>query len=159
MKTSRACFLGAAVLLVSSLGANPVEQPQVILTLGANETVNADWVGVEGRTYFVQCSMDLQSWLFAPFVEYSDGIKSYGMESDSPRLFLRLSYTDDPPVAGNPEAMDFDSDGLPSLFEVSIFGTDPLVADTDGDTTNDGEEFANPTVAPATTLEVFTPLQ
>lgn len=152
-------IITAAFILGVPLRANPTAQPQIILTLGANDTINADWVGVDGRTYFVQCSLELQNWFHAPVVEHGLGIKSYGMQSTSARLFLRLSHTDVPPIAGNAEAMDFDGDGIPSLFEVSIFGTDPLVADTDGDSTDDGDEYSNPSLNAATGLEIFTPLQ
>ena len=141
------------------LQANPVEESQIILTRGANDTINADWVGVDGRSYFVQCSLELQNWFHAPVVEHGLGVKSYGMQSTSPKLFLRLSHTDVPPIAGNAEAMDFDGDGLPSLFEVSIFGTDPLVIDTDGDSTDDGDEYSNPSLNAVADLQIFTPLQ
>ena len=147
-----------SLLLVVLAGSTGAEQP-IVLTPGTNDTVNADWVGVEGRTYFVQCSMDLSVWLHAPIVEYSMGNKSYGLKSTSPRLFLRLSYTDTPPIAGNAEAMDFDGDGIPSLFEVAIFGTDPLRFDSDGGTSSDGEKYSNPTTTSVASLEVFTPLQ
>ncbi|MBL8128377.1 MAG: hypothetical protein JNM64_12110 [Chloroflexia bacterium] len=40
-------------------------------------------------------------------------------------------------------AAALDNDGLTTLDEVAIYGTNPLVADTDGDGTNDGDEVAS----------------
>ena len=40
-------------------------------------------------------------------------------------------------------ASALDNDGLTTLDEIAIHGTDPLVADTDGDGTNDGDEVAS----------------
>ena len=49
------------------------------------------------------------------------------------------AYLDD--FAFFDETVDADSDGLPGLVdEFSTYGTDPLVADTDGDGINDGTE-------------------
>ncbi len=51
------------------------------------------------------------------------------------------------PLAGTPVSAAagtaLDNDGLATLDEVAIFGTDPLNSDSDGDGTNDGEEVAS----------------
>jgi hypothetical protein len=51
------------------------------------------------------------------------------------------------PAAGTPLAPSaltaLDNDGLATLNEVAIYGTDPLTSDTDGDDVNDGEEVAS----------------
>lgn len=47
-------------------GANPEPQPQVSFTEGASATWNADWSGVTKRTYFLQWSLDLVNWQYAP---------------------------------------------------------------------------------------------
>lgn len=36
-----------------------------------------------------------------------------------------------------------DNDGLATLDEIAIYGTDPVMADTDLDGTNDGDEVAS----------------
>ena len=40
-------------------------------------------------------------------------------------------------------ALALDNDGLTTLDEIAIYGTDPVVADTDGDGMNDGDEVAS----------------
>ena len=47
-------------------------------------------------------------------------------------------YTD---FAGTPNPIDPDGDGLPTLFETSVVGTDPYNRDTDGDGLWDGDEY------------------
>jgi hypothetical protein len=48
------------------------------------------------------------------------------------------------PVAGSVDADSaLDNDGLATLDEVAIFGTDPVTSDTDGDGMNDGDEVAS----------------
>lgn len=118
-----------------------------------------DWIGQEGVTWFVQGSDDLEDWYFFPLVDYGVEHDPVDFTSSSGRHFMRLWYTDVAPIGGNPAAMDFDGDGIPSLFEVSIFGTNPLLFDTDGGTTSDAEKFSNPALDPATNLEVFTPFR
>ena len=48
---------------------------------------------------------------------------------------------------------DSDLDGVFDLFETDKFGTDPLIADTDGDTFNDGEELFNTNSNPLDPLD------
>lgn len=157
MKCRRFLFLAAFVALTSNAGSVP--DPKPTLERLAPPFWQFDWTGEEGITWFVQGSDNLQDWHYYPLVDFGLEHDTVDFTSSSSRYFMRLQYTDIPPVAGNPEAMDFDGDGLPSLFEVSIFGTDPLDFDSDDDLTSDAAEFANPSALPATTLEVFTPLQ
>lgn len=135
------CLIGAGIV---SVNANPTDQPQIELSKTSSSTFNADWEGVSGRTYFFQCSFDLQNWMYAPFMEYGDGAKSYGFSSNSSRAFFRLIYLDDPSVSNLQEAesADFDLDGLNNFYELKLLGTDPLDASepsgTSFDLDNDG---------------------
>ncbi len=122
--------------------ADPPLQPQVSLTAGASDTWNADWQGVSQCTYFSLGSVNLTSWVYAPVIEFADGIKSIGFDTNhAPKFFFRLKSTDMPTI--EPEIEDFDSDQIGNLAEIMI-GHDPFVAepfvDTDGDGISDAIE-------------------
>jgi hypothetical protein len=118
-----AIVLCSLSLLVS---ANPTAQPQMQFTPGLQGTYNVDWQGVAGRIYFMQWSLDLQTWFYAPFIEFGDGMHSRGLAGSAPKGFFRLHMEDDPNITSLDEAMnaDFDGDGLSNIFEVT-FGYDP----------------------------------
>ncbi len=132
------------LLLAASgtLGANPEAQPQVSFTEGANGTWKADWIGVSARTYFLQWSLDLANWSYAPLVEYGTGMKSFGINTQGERkFFIRLHYVDDTPVTTLQQARDadFDSDGISNAFEVEETGSNPFDSASVGiDTDQDG---------------------
>ena len=108
----------AVMASIGHLAADPLSQTQVSLTQGSSNTWNADWVGVSGRTYFVQVSTDLVNWFFAPSIEFGFGLKSLGVDSGGvPKFFLRLQYVDFPGVTSQAERNriitqnDYDSQG------------------------------------------------
>ncbi len=113
----------------------------ISLTQGSSGTWNADWNGLADRTDFVQWSLDLQDWHFAPVVEYGGGVKSYGFTSSSSKFFVRLQQAYIPST--DPEGDDYDGDGLSNIDEVTLHDTNPLEWDTDGDGMEDGWEIAN----------------
>jgi hypothetical protein len=118
-------------------------QPQMEFTTGSANTFNAEWTGIAERTYFFQWSQDLTDWKISPFMAHGVaplGVHSYGAESDSPSLFVRLNFADIP--TSDPELADFDNDGLGNLTEVNLH-TNPLNADSDKDGISDGVEVAN----------------
>lgn len=110
------------------------------------------WHGVEGRTYFVQVSdpaEHLTTWRFAPLIEAGTGI-DISYEIDEPQAgypdkgFFRLKYTDQVLETNETlETADFDGDGLTNWDELTIYLTDPLNPDTDGDGLPDGWEVGN----------------
>lgn len=114
------------LFLIGPLSADMAPQPQVAFTKGLENTFAADWQGVTGRIYFVQWSLNLQSWFYAPFIEFGDGMHSRGVAGSGPKGFYRLHYVDDAAITSLEEAMnaDFDGDGLSNIFEVT-FGYDP----------------------------------
>jgi YD repeat-containing protein len=141
--------LALCLALTASVHADESgSQPQLIFTPGTSDIWNADWAGVTQRTYFFQWSEDLVTWHFAPFVEFSSGVKSYGMQTQNvEKLFVRLRYVDAPWISTLQEAKDadFDGDAIPNLFEVETLSSDPLNSeshggDTDGDGLFDGWE-------------------
>lgn len=131
----RRAILMSALTIAALAGVVRAQAPQATpsFTKAATGGYDFSWDGVAGRTYFLQQSQDLSTWLFFP-VELQ-GIAAqqvWWFDTDSDRLFLRLLYTDDPYTS------DFDGDGLSNLFEVT-WGYDPLKNDTDGDGTKDGD--------------------
>lgn len=54
-----------------------------------------------------------------------------------------LSDQEEAMLGTNINIVDTDIDGLSDYEEVKIYGTDPLLADTDGDTYTDGDEVRN----------------
>ena len=108
-------------------GEPPAPQPPLAFTRGLQGTFNADWQGVAGRAYFMEWSLDLGTWTFAPFIDFGEGAHGRGLESDADRFFVRLRYGDFENITSLDEAMaaDFDGDGLSNIFEVT-FGYDPF---------------------------------
>lgn len=145
-------FIGYETAIIAASGmiwATPGPQQQVSFTEGAGGTWNADWSGVSARTYFLQWSLDLVNWHYAPLVEFGAGLKSFGVNTQGEsKFFLRLRYVDDTAVTDLSEAReaDFDNDGIPSWYEVEVLGTDPLDrhsagGDSDSNTLPDGWEL------------------
>lgn len=139
----RAQILPLPVYLIFVVGSSSYvesEEAQCLEIGQSGSSLDLDWFGVLGRSYFVRASDDLVSWDYAPFAELGvDSDTGYGVMSTAAKAFFRLVYTDIP--TGDPEEADFDNDGYGSLAEIMILGTDPFLADTDGDGTDDGAEL------------------
>ena len=138
-------LLGASGVLL----ATPEPQQQVSFTEGASNTWNADWSGVTLRTYFIQWSLDLVNWNYAPLVEFGTGLKSSGINTQGEKkFFVRLHYVEDTGVTTLQQARDadFDNDGIPNYYEVENLFTNPLDknsagGDSDSDELPDGWEL------------------
>ena len=136
------------------LAYSQAPQPQPNFSAGSSNTWNFDWHGVEGRTYFLQQSDDLEKWQYFPTIEMGyDYPIEFGFTSTGERFFVRLQFTDIPSY--NPYYDDFDGDGISNWDEINsnqYFGrqassinpesgqTDPLNSDTDGDGVPDGAD-------------------
>jgi hypothetical protein len=150
-------FLCMIAFTVKS-GGDPLPQSPLDFTQGLQGTFNADWEGVAGRTYFMQFSMDLESWQYAPFMDFGDGGHHRGIDSDAVMLFTRLSYCDYPGINSLDDAMnaDFDGDAFPNAFEVFYgFELGPFLADSESALL---QHIAAQPEAPAA-FELHTPLQ
>lgn len=100
------------------------------------------WLGVAGKTYFVQYSDNLVDWEYFSVIKAGDGgVLDWGFVRPGRNQFVRLISTDHPTT--EPEGDDFDLDGVNNLDELSN-GTDPLAsADTDADGLPDDWEAAH----------------
>jgi YD repeat-containing protein len=135
----------SGILLFGSSGmlvANSEPQQQVSFTEGASSTWNADWSGLTSRTYFLQWSLDLVNWNYAPLVEFGTGLKSSGINTQGEeKFFVRLHYIDDTGVTTLQQARDadFDNDGIPNYYELENLFTNPLDKNSaGGDSDTDG---------------------
>jgi len=138
-------ILAASLLISTPLSGDPgPPQPQLDINKGQQGTFNADWEGVAGRTYFMQFSMDMQTWHYAPFIDFGDGEHGRGVESDAARLMFRLVHADVPGIDTLEDAMnaDFSGDGLFNYFKV-MHGLDPFEIHADDDADEDGLLLAN----------------
>ena len=129
MKLAALCLFGCSSLTFAQLPPHPV--PEVTRN---GDTCNLDWTGQNSITYFIQYSLDLQSWSYMPVIESGDGSAiGYGFECNTDKMFVRLHYTNAP--TSNPHGDDFDNDGLTNWEEIRVggTGTSPLIADTNGD--------------------------
>ncbi len=127
-------------VLNQQAASDPLPQ-QFLITKGLEGTFNADWPGSEGRTYFMQFSFDLQTWVYAPFIDFGGEAHHRGIHSTAPKMFMRLHYIDAPGINSLEDAInaDFDGDGLKNLFEV-MNGYSPYKMDSDDNGIPDGAE-------------------
>ncbi len=141
----------ALVCGCAPLHAQMPAQPQISFTDGSSGTWNADWDGVANRTYFVQYSLDLVTWGYAPLLRHGADVQSCGIQTENAdKFFVRLRYADDPAIDTLVKARlaDFDGDGIPNAVEVEYGpGSDPfdinsVGPDTDGDGMPDAWEYA-----------------
>lgn len=132
-------ILPLLLLTTAILPGDPTPQPQMTIAPGAHDTMNLDWDGIPGRTYFTEFSMNLMDWFYAPFIDFGDGGHHRGMHSDSPRMFLRLAFTDWPGIHSLEDAMnaDFSGDGLSNIFKIT-HGYDPFEFTANDDADQDG---------------------
>lgn len=138
-----AYFCGALIAVISA--------PQVLalapqtLDLEVAEDGSVSWQGEAGYVYFLQWSLDLVTWSYAP--ETFAGLPAYASQSlaSTERFFCRVRAVYAPEV--DPNSEDFDDDGISNLAELTftingqLAQLDPLNADTDGDGFSDGMEL------------------
>ena len=145
MKTSPAILIAMLLLGAAEIpadGSGTAQTLQIEKATGTAGGFNLLWPGRPGRSYFIQRSENLSGWAYLPEVTPGQGTtEQWWFASDGDALFMRLRFTDIP--TNDPELADFDLDGIATMTELSVYGTDPLDADTDHDGLSDGEEIAN----------------
>ncbi len=130
--------LSCAVLLSASVQLH-AQTPQPIQAVEHTPTgCKLKWDNVTGRTYFIEWSLDLNSWQFFNEIEHDEPDYEFNFMCSTDKMFLRLVYTDVP--MSNPETHDLDGDGIGNLAEISDPNnqTHPGKLDTDGNGTDDG---------------------
>lgn len=138
-----------SILVLSIVGASANPGQQLTYTAGGSGTWNAEWAGATERTYFLQWSLDLVNWNYAPLIEYGTGVKSFGIDTEGEdKFFVRLHYVDNANITTLQEARDadFDGDGIPNYYEVENVFSNPLKkssagGDSDNDRLADGLEM------------------
>ena len=151
--------LAVTLPLLCCMGASePAPQPQVSFTSVGSGVWDINWEGVNGRTYFIQWSLDLLNWDYAPVVDFGTSPDIFGTNTaGASQYFVRLKYVDYDWVDDREAAedLDFDGDSIPNVFEVETVGSNPFDkesagGDADGDGMADGWEryhFGNTTTA------------
>jgi N-acetylmuramoyl-L-alanine amidase len=141
MRSYLLTILAAATAAVSPTVAQ--EQNSEIIQVSPDMFLR--WHGHAYRTYFVQISDPndhLRKWIWAPIIETgNDEDISYEVDGTADKGFFRLWFSDQ--ATTDPDGDDFDRDGLTNLDEVTLYQTNPLDSDTDGDGLLDGWEVAN----------------
>lgn len=165
MKHMPAAVIAAIIMMAAA--ENPVDGAGEPQTMSIEQAALPDggynlfWPGIAGRTYFLQSSEDLRRWVYLDALYAGTATTmSEWFNTDAPRMFFRLRYTDIP--SANPGTDDFDGDTIKNAIEL-INGTDPFKADTDGDGIPDNID-GNPLVPdtiPADSIQpqVLSPLQ
>lgn len=141
MKQSRIILM---VLLGQTISQAQTQAPPTTTYDAQNHVMTFDWQSTKARTFFPQVSTDLNLWNYVGALHFGTGAHTGILQSDAPKTFLRLRYTD-LPVASETEAgtADYDLDGLTNITELQQSFTDPLKADSDNDSLPDGWEVAH----------------
>ena len=122
--------------LVSLVYAQEEQQLEVSRNV-AVDTAVLNWDGEVQRTYFIESSEDLVNWQYHTTIDVGNGNPlEQTLTASAESSFFRLRFSD--VFVENAELADFDFDGIPSIEEIQTLGTDPFLADTDGDGNHDG---------------------
>lgn len=145
MKTLPACLSAAlACLGFYNTASAQSEQTPAFFTDGIGYAYEIEWFGVDGRTYFIKHSDDLEHWQYYPEILSGEDLPiGFGFTTSADRFFVRVMHSDIPTT--DPEGADFDGDGLSNWDELTVYLFDPLSADSDGDGMADGWEIQNGT--------------
>jgi hypothetical protein len=126
-----ALLFAASLLAVSPLHAD--EQNSEVIAVGSDKFLR--WYGHDERIYFIQISDPndhLRKWTWAPIIETgNDEDISYEVDGTAQNGFFRLWFTDERTT--DPDGDDFDGDYLSNIDEVTLYQTNPLNDDSDGD--------------------------
>ena len=125
MRTLVAFLIGSLAVAGLHAQLDPAQPEKTVITAGASPgTYTFSWNGQPNRTYFIQQTEDLATWVYLQLIERGDGLPlSYGLSSNAGRIFWRLRFS---PSASYGD--DVDNDGLNDADELAQ-GRDPFRAD------------------------------
>ncbi len=133
-------ILIACTALACPAGATePEPQPEVEFKKGLGGFWDVDFEGAGGRTFFIQWSTNLSAWSYAMTMDFGESPVTHHINpGGAPKFFVRLVYEDFDWVDDleSAELADFDSDGIPNLFEIEELGSDPLDRESNGGDSN-----------------------
>ena len=133
-----------ALAFIASAAGQTANDPNegARMTHGAGNSYTFSWWKHTGRTYFLQQSTNLTTWMYFPDViePGTNTVRSYGFSfTGTDRFFLRLAFSEIPTT--DPANADFNGDGLGNADDLQI-GLDPLELDLDGDGLTNAQEYA-----------------
>ena len=148
MKVWRLVFLLSVVAALGPMRASSavMVDPVTIEAGVTDDTLTLSWFGRAGQTYFMLTSDDLVTWTSLPLVEVGADEPleyTFTLPDGFVKRFWRLAVTDQ--TATDPQAADFDGDGLPTWWELQ-HGLNPLFA---------GDAFGDPDLDELTNLAEF----
>jgi hypothetical protein len=134
MRTFLALLFGTFTVASLHAQLDPSQPEKTSLSTSATAgTYTFSWNSQPNRSYFIQQSEDLASWVYLPITERGDGqTLSYGLSSAATRVFWRLRFSS---LATYSD--DVDNDGLSDAAELAL-GRDPLKADAQNTGLPDG---------------------
>jgi hypothetical protein len=171
MKRFKPCFVLPVLGLLPVFSYGQVSVDEHRFSKGQDGLWNLDWSGLPELTYFVQWSVDMVNWQYAPTIEFGLGSKQTRFDTTGRnQFFVRVVGVDDASITTLQQAKDadFDHDGISNLGELtSTNPTDPFDSEDPGgddDLLNAFEYLigSNPLVSYTletmdTSLEIFLP--
>lgn len=139
-------LLMCLALLVTAIPLRPQVPEDPHLTPqydSANGVYSLSWYGWIGKTYRVQRSADLYTWIYLTGSDLVVGRNTTESVTIppfdiAPRFFLRLE------VGTDLHTIDSDGDGLSDYDEIYVYHTDPYNKDTNGDGVDDNLQVGQP---------------
>jgi len=146
MKTIRLFALTLSFCFCAQAASEPTNVPSISIDRVTGSGV-LEWLGLEGRTYFILSSEDLETWEYAPVIEIGQSLViGWGFASTDATRFFRLKYTER--YLFDAWSEDLDGDSVSNIDELQQ-ESDPFSAeDADGNgLADDWELFHSLTAA------------
>ena len=135
------CLLFSALPLAAQSDNQVAPLPKLSIDHDPAEgATSLSWFGHPGKVYFLQTTPDLKTgWQYIDAIYGgADAPLSHLFTSDADSGFFRLLYGDNPNPGQDLRTGNLDNDYLSNADEISLFGTNPLLFDTNSDDLGDG---------------------